>query len=130
MRLLLLPLAASVVLSSCVDSGYSRYSGNGRYTTSASGYGVYSSLPRNYAGSAYFYGGRYYSGGTYQRGKYVHNGRTYQDRYVHNGKYLYGGVHQQRRANASRQASHQGRYGGDDRRHVPEQDQHDNRSRH
>ncbi len=86
--LLLLPLALSLGMSSCVGPGYA--SGNGY----GGGYNTYSTLPSNYNGSAYNHNGRYYSGGNYQTGNYSYQGRPYTSRYSHNGQYYYGGSHQ------------------------------------
>jgi hypothetical protein len=55
------------------------------------GYVVYRTLPRDYAGDAYYYNNRYYAGGRYEPGTYTYKGRTYNNRYSHNGQYLYGG---------------------------------------
>lgn len=85
--LFLLALVLSAAMTSCVDPGYA---GNGY----GSGYNTYSTLPRNYSGSAYLYNNRYYSGGQYQTGRYSYQGRNYDSRYFHNGQYYYGGNHQ------------------------------------
>ena len=84
--LMLLPLAAAMLLSSCTSTGY--YPGGGRHTT-------YGTLPRNYSGPSYFYNNRYYAGGRYETGRYSYGGRTYVNRYYHNGQYLYGGAYRQ-----------------------------------
>lgn len=98
--LLLLPVALSLGMSSCVGPGYGSgggyggggYGGGGY--GGGSGFGTYSTLPRNFNGSAYYHGGRYYSGGNYQTGNYNYQGRNYTNRYSHNGQYYYGGSHQ------------------------------------
>lgn len=59
------------------------------------GYVTYTTLPPNFAGSAYYYNNRYYAGGRYEAGRYTNQGRTYTGRYYHNGQYLYGGAHRQ-----------------------------------
>jgi hypothetical protein len=86
--LLILPLALSLGISSCVGPGYVGGVGYG------GGYNSYTTLPRNYIGSAYNHNGRYYSGGNYQTGSYSYQGRPYTSRYSHNGQYYYGGSHQ------------------------------------
>lgn len=90
--LLLIPAMAALNLSSCVDPMMPGgiYS-NGGY---GGGFRTYSTLPRNYSGSAYYHQGRYYSGGQYQTGSYYYQGRPYSNRYYHNGQYYYGGQHQ------------------------------------
>jgi hypothetical protein len=85
---LVCPLIASTLLSSCVYPGYDL----GRRDSSGdSRYDVYPSLPDSYVGSAYYYNGRYYSGGTYETGRFFYGGKPYTSRYYHNGQYLYGG---------------------------------------
>lgn len=90
--LFILPVALSLGLSSCVDTGYAGGGGYGRGY--GGGFNTYSTLPSNYSGSAYNYNGRYYSGGNYQTGRYSYQGRPYTSRYSHNGQYYYGGSHQ------------------------------------
>lgn len=93
--LFVLPLLLAATITSCVDTGYyggTRPSYGGASVGVSRGY--YTTLPRNYVGSAYFYNGRYYDGGNYQTGAYSYQGRTYNNRYYQNGQYLYGGVHQ------------------------------------
>ncbi len=90
--LLILPVALSLGISSCVDTGYAGGGGYGRGY--GGGFNTYSSLPSNYNGSAYNHNGRYYSGGNYQTGRYSYQGRPYTSRYSHNGQYYYGGTHQ------------------------------------
>jgi len=86
--LILIPLALSLGILSCVGPGYA--GGNGY----SGGYNSYSTLPNNYNGNAYYHSGRYYSGGNYQTGNYSHQGKSYSNRYSHNGQYYYGGSHQ------------------------------------
>jgi hypothetical protein len=88
---LLAPLFATALLSSCVVPAID----DGHYSSNVSGHVVYTSLPANYVGSAYFYNGRYYSGGNYQTGRYHDRGRTYTSRYYYKGQYYYGGNYQQ-----------------------------------
>lgn len=98
--LLILPLALSLGISSCVGPGYTGgggYAGGGYgngYGGGGGGFNTYSTLPRNYSGSAYNHNGRYYSGGQYQTGNYNHQGQNYTSRYSHNGQHYYGGSHQ------------------------------------
>lgn len=87
---LLLPLVSSFLLASCVVPGYQ---GEGYHSSNGGGV-VYTTLPGNYSGDAYFYNGRYYSGGRYETGKYHSHGRTYGSRYYHKGQYYYGGNYQ------------------------------------
>ncbi len=82
----LLSLAASLLLSSCTNTGYNPGGG---------GYATYASLPPNYSRTSYYYNNRYYAGGRYETGRYSYGGRVYANRYYHNGQYLYGGAHQQ-----------------------------------
>jgi hypothetical protein len=89
--LLLLPLLATLTLTSCVVPG--DYPGYGASTVGVS-YGTYAALPPAYVGDAYFYGGRYYYGGRHESGRYHDHGRAYTSRYYHNGRYYYGGRHE------------------------------------
>ena len=96
---LLLPALATLALSSCLNpmmpgGGYSNYGGG--YNN---GFNTYSTLPRNYAGSAYYHQGRYYTGGQHQTGNYNYQGQRYTNRYAHNGQYYYGGQHQNYQGN-------------------------------
>jgi len=92
LAVMVVPMFASAVLSSCVIPGYED---DGRRTSYVGGPRVYTSLPSNHVGSVYYYQGRYYSGGAYQTGRYQEQGRSYNSRYYYNGQYLYGGNHQQ-----------------------------------
>jgi hypothetical protein len=94
------PLFASALLSSCIVPGYPD---DGHYSSSGGGHVVYTSLPANYVGNAYFYNGRYYSGGNYQTGRYHDRGRAYTSRYYYQGKYYYGGNYQQHAPRTARQ---------------------------
>lgn len=91
-------LVASALLSSCVDPGYSTYN---RHSSGGSRYGVYSTLPDSFIGSAYNYNGQYYSGGSYQTGRYIYGGNQYTSRYYHNGQYIYGGSYKNYDSNRS-----------------------------
>jgi hypothetical protein len=62
-----------------------------RHSSRGSGYGVYSTLPNSFVGSAYYHNGHYYSGGNFQTGSYFNGGNRYTSRYYHNGRYIYGG---------------------------------------
>ncbi|HBJ87969.1 MAG TPA: hypothetical protein DDZ88_29750 [Verrucomicrobiales bacterium] len=104
--LFVLPLLLAASITSCVDTGYyggPRSSYGGASVGASRGY--YTTLPSNYVGNAYYYNGRYYSGGNYQTGTYTYQGRTYNNRYYQNGQYLYGGVHQHHGPTSSRQHS-------------------------
>ena len=89
---LFLTISDSVWLSSCVEPNYA---GGNYHSSPRGGYGVYNTLPGNFTGDAYYYNGRYYSGGSYQTGHYNHQGRSYNNRYYHQGQYFYGGNYQQ-----------------------------------
>lgn len=89
----LVALATSLGLTSCVVSDYPPV--GPRYTAPVSSYGVYTVLPRDYRGDAYYHGGRYYSGGRYESGTFHDHGQTYSNRYYHDGRYYYG-VRQER----------------------------------
>ena len=93
--LFVLPLLLAASITSCVDTGYygGPRSSMGGGVAVGGGRGYYTTLPSNYVGNAYYYNGRYYSGGNYQTGVYTYQGRTYNNRYYQNGQYLYGGVH-------------------------------------
>ncbi len=102
--LFVLPLLLAAAITSCVDTGH--YGGPRQPYGGASlsaGRGYYTTLPSNYVGNAYYYNGRYYSGGNYQTGTYTYQGRTYNNRYYQNGQYLYGGVHQHHGSTSTRQ---------------------------
>lgn len=86
------PLLVSICLVSCVDSAYP---GSGNHQSQSGAYGIQTTLPINFVGSAYYYNGRYYTGGNYQQGRYVDHGRSYNGRYYHNGSYYYGGSYRQ-----------------------------------
>ena len=88
--ILICPLIATALLSSCIIPEYPR---GARYSSNTGRYNVYSALPDTYVGGAYYQGGRYYSGGNYQTGSYRYDGRIYTNRYYHDGKYIYGGVY-------------------------------------
>lgn len=90
--ILVFPLLASVLLSSCDGTGFST---GELYTSSGTDHGVYTTLPSSFVGNAYYHDGRYYSGGNYQTGRYDYGGRQYTNRYRHNGKYIYGGEYKQ-----------------------------------
>ena len=90
--LCLAPLFASALLSSCVVPGYPA---DGHESSNGSVHRVYTTLPTNYVGSAYFHNGRYYAGGSYQTGRYHDHGHSYSSRYYYNGQYYYGGNYQQ-----------------------------------
>lgn len=79
---LLLPVLATLALSSCADP-----------TISAGGANIYTKVPKNHSGSTYYHNGRYYTGGQHQTGNFTHQGRQYTSRYYHNGQYYYGGEH-------------------------------------
>lgn len=96
---MLLPLIASVGLSSCIVP----VADDVHYPSTAGGHMVYTTLPNTFAGSAYYYNGRYYSGGAYQTGRYRDHGRSYSSRYYHNGQYIYGGKYQQHQARGGHQ---------------------------
>lgn len=88
---LALPVAASLLLGSCVSNEYrGAHRGHG-----GGGYVTYASLPPNYAGDSYYYNNRYYAGGRYETGRYSYGGRSYGSRYYHNGRYIYGGTYRQ-----------------------------------
>ena len=89
--ILVCPLAASALLSSCIIP----MNTDDHYGTAGGGYSVHTSLPTSFVGSAYYHDGRYYSGGRYQTGRYVYGGRPYSSRYHYNGQYIYGGEYQQ-----------------------------------
>ncbi len=96
-RPVLLPVLAALALASCAGTRYVSGPGPGintGYQAYGTGFVTYSTLPVNYAGSAYYHQNRYYSGGRYETGRYRHQGRTYTNRYYHNGRYYYGGRHQ------------------------------------
>lgn len=84
--LFLLPLLSAVLVTSCVVPRGPRHS-----PVLAGGFRVYSALPRDYVGGAYFLGGRYYSGGRYETGAFHDHGHAYHDRYFYSGRYYYGG---------------------------------------
>lgn len=86
------PIAASIVLSSCIVPAYP---GDNHHASAGGSYGVYTVLPDSFVGSAYYNDGRYYTGGRYQTGRYDHDGRQYTSRYYYNGQYVYGGRYQQ-----------------------------------
>ena len=92
-NLFLLPCLASVLLTSCVVPG-NPFQIVLPFPTVGPGYGVYNTLPPNYAGHTYYYGNRYYYGGRYDNGSYYYQGRPYGGRYYHNGRYYYGGRYQ------------------------------------
>lgn len=91
---LLIPVVASLTLSSCVVPVVD----GTQYPSSGGGHMVYTTLPTTFVGSAYYHQGRYYSGGNYQTGRYRYDGRVYDQRYSHNGRYYYGGRYQQHQA--------------------------------
>jgi hypothetical protein len=97
---LLLPLIATGLLASCVVPAHE---GDGYYSSGGGGHVVYTTLPGNYVGDAYYYNGRYYSGGRYQTGRYHDGGRSYTSRYYYNGQYYYGGNYQRHAAKTARQ---------------------------
>lgn len=89
---LVCPLAASILLSSCIVPAYPV---DDYYASGGGSHGVYTILPNSFVGSAYFNDGRYYTGGRYQTGRYNYQGRQYTSRYYYNGQYVYGGRYQQ-----------------------------------
>jgi hypothetical protein len=98
--LLVLPLAATSFLASCVSDNYQSAGYN---QPPQMGYTTYEALPRNYSGDAYYHNNRYYVGGRYEPGAYSYKGRTYDHRYIHNGQYLYGGEYRPQLTRASYQ---------------------------
>ena len=90
-NLFIAPCLATLLLTSCVVPGNPLEI---IFPTVGVGYGTYTTLPNNYAGNTYYYGGRYYSGGNYENGRYYYRGRPYSGRYYHNGRYFYGGRYQ------------------------------------
>jgi len=50
-----------------------------------------STARNNYAGNAYYWNDRYYTGGCYETGRFQYLGRNYNNRYVIKGRFLYGG---------------------------------------
>ena len=98
---LALPVAASLLLASCVSDGNrgGAYRGHG-----GGGYVTYATLPPDYSGDSYYYNNRYYAGGRYETGRYSYQGRTYDSRYYHNGQYLYGGSHRLTAAQSANRA--------------------------
>lgn len=113
---LITPLIASVLLNSCIVPSYSD---DGLHRSDSSGYVVYSSLPKKYVGSAYFYNGRYYSGGHYQVGKFQDRGTYYDSRYYYSGRYYYGGKYQHHAVKDSRQNQTHTSYRDSDRSRQP-----------
>lgn len=86
--LLALPQVMASALTSCVTE----YEQSTRLDRPArTGHKIYSALPPDYSGDAYYHNNLYYAGGRYEPGTYSHNGRTYDHRYLHDGNYLYGG---------------------------------------
>lgn len=86
------PLAATILLSSCIVPAYQV---DDYHTSTGGSHGVYTALPSSFVGGAYYNDGRYYSGGRYQTGRYNHQGRVYTNRYYYDGEYIYGGRYQQ-----------------------------------
>jgi hypothetical protein len=86
------PLAASILLSSCIVPGYPA---DDYHASSSGSHRVYTALPGSFSGGAYYNDGRYYTGGRYQTGRYNYQGRQYTSRYDYNGQYVYGGRYQQ-----------------------------------
>ncbi len=135
--LFVLPLLLAATITSCVDTGSyggqrSSYGGGASYGGSSygGGRGYYTTLPPNYSGNAYYYNGRYYSGGNYQTGRYTYQGRTYTSRYYQNGQYLYGGTHQHHAGSGSQQRQdprYQDHRDRDDRNDRDDRDDRDSR---
>ena len=89
---LALPVAASLLLASCVSDGNRGGAYRGHV---GGGYVTYATLPPDYSGDSYYYNNRYYAGGRYETGRYSYGGRSYGNRYYHNGQYFYGGAYRQ-----------------------------------
>lgn len=76
---------------------YKRYNDTTRRSSdrNSSLFNVYTTLPSDYDGDAYYYNGRYYAGGRYENGRYDYDGSRYSNRYYYDGRYIYGGKYYQ-----------------------------------
>lgn len=86
-RHLFLPLATAAFISACAPIDRPYVGGHPAEVH----FGIYDTLPRDYAGPYYSYGNRYYWGGRWETGRFMYRGRHYDGRYFHNGHYFYGG---------------------------------------